>query len=53
MIPALTQNWQDTYIDEDNNLAITALVLALASLTVALGQVLAQYFATADGYKHL
>ena len=35
----------------DNNLAITALAVALAALTVALGQILGQYFATADGYR--
>lgn len=35
----------------DNNLAITALAVALAALTVALGQVLGQYFATAEGYR--
>lgn len=35
----------------DNNLAISALAVALAALTVALGQILGQYFATADGYR--
>lgn len=35
----------------DNNLAITALAISLAALSVALGQILGQYFSTADGYR--
>lgn len=35
----------------DTNLAVTALAIALVALFVALGQLLQQYFATADGYR--
>lgn len=34
-----------------DNLAVTALVISIVALLVALGQLLQQYFATADGYR--
>lgn len=37
--------------DSGNTLAIAALTVALVALIVALGQILGQYFATADGYR--
>lgn len=35
----------------DSSLAVTALVIALVALLTAFGQLLQQYFATADGYR--
>ena len=35
----------------DTNLTITALTISLCALTLTLGQLLGQYFATADGYR--
>jgi hypothetical protein len=42
-----------TFIDMSSadNLAVTALVVSLVALLVTLGQLLQQYFATADGYR--
>src|SRR5882672_11507092 len=35
----------------DTNVAVTALAIALVALITAVGQLLQQYFATADGYR--
>ncbi len=35
----------------ESNVAVVALVVALCALIVSLGQLLGQYFATADGYR--
>lgn len=36
---------------DENTLSIAALAVALVALIVALGQLIGQYFATADGYR--
>ena len=36
---------------QESNISLAALVVALAALIVATGQLLGQYFATADGYR--
>lgn len=38
-------------MNDDKTLSVTALAVALVALVVALGQLLGQYFATAEGYR--
>jgi hypothetical protein len=38
-------------MSEQLDLSVTALVISLAALVIALGQILQQYFATAEGYR--
>jgi hypothetical protein len=38
-------------MSDGKNLAVVAIAVALVALVVALGQLLGQYFATADGYR--
>ncbi|KAH6671355.1 hypothetical protein B0J14DRAFT_93715 [Halenospora varia] len=46
-----TQNASESKSGIDTNLAAAALAIALVALITALGQLLQQYFATADGYR--
>lgn len=51
MISVLDQAESSSSMNDDKTLSVAALAVALVALVVALGQLLGQYFATAEGYR--